>query len=153
MRVVLDEERLLAIVTGLVEEKIERRGGIEDGLASSVRLANLGGSDVVGKLFVNEAVDGIGSSFNFVVVEVGGNGGADIPFAKTAILKRLNGPGSWIGGECGFVVAHAPLHGAEDVRGESVLIRDLARDFPIAAILALQVLLLNEFVRNEETGA
>ena len=41
MRVVLDEERLLTVVTGLMEEKIERRGGIEDGLASSVWLANL----------------------------------------------------------------------------------------------------------------
>src|ERR1700686_2553512 len=126
MRVVLDEERLFAVVTGLVEEKIERSGGIEDGLASSVRLANLGGGDVVGKLFVNEAVDGIGSGLNFVVVEVGGNGGADIAFAKTAILKRLNGPGRCVGSECGFVVAHASLHGTEDVGREGVLIRDLA---------------------------
>src|SRR6266852_6687379 len=91
MRVVLDEERLLSIVTGLVEEKIERRGGIEDGTASSVRLANLGGGDVVGELFVNEAVDGVGSGFDFVIVEVGGDGGADIAFAETAILKGLNG--------------------------------------------------------------
>jgi hypothetical protein len=77
---------------------------------------------VVGELFVNQAVDGIGSSFNFVIVEVGGDGGADIAFAETAILKRLDGPGRWIRSQCGFVVAHASLHGAEDVRGESVLI-------------------------------
>ena len=126
MRVVLDKERLLSIVTGLVKEKIEGGGGIEDGLASSVRLANLGGGDVVGELFVNEAVDGIGSGFNFVIVEVGGDGGADIAFAKTAFLKRLNGPGRCVGSECGLVIAHASLHGAEDIGRESVLIRDLA---------------------------
>ena len=54
MRVVLNEERLLAVVPGLLEEEIGRRGGIENGLA-----VNLGGGDVVGKLFVNEAVDGM----------------------------------------------------------------------------------------------
>src|SRR6266404_5866519 len=120
MRVVLDEDRLLAIVTGLVEEKIKRRGGIEEGLA-----VKLSGGDVVGKMFVNEAVDGIGSGFDFVVMEIGGDGGADIAFAETAVLKRLNGPGGCAGSEFGFVVAHASLHRTKDVRGKSMLIRDL----------------------------
>src|SRR5450631_278160 len=126
MRVVLNKERLLAVVTRLVKGKIERRGRIEDGLARSIRLANYGGGDVVGELFVHEAVDGIGSSFDFVVMKIGGDGGAEIAFAKTAVLKRLNGPGSWIGSEFGFGVADAPLHGSQDVGRESVLIRDLA---------------------------
>ncbi len=121
MRVVLYEKRLLAIVSRLAEEKIEGRGGIEDGL--SVKLSS---SYVVGKLFVNEAVDRIGSGFNFVIVQVCGDGGADISFAKTAFLKRLNGPGGCVGTECGLVIAYAALHGAEDVGRESVLIRDLA---------------------------
>jgi len=121
VRVVLDEERLLAVVAGLVEEKLEGRGGIEDGLA-----VKLSSSDVVGELFVNEAVDGIRSSFNFVVAEVGGDGGADVAFAEATILKRLNGPGGCVGTECGLVIAHAALHGAEDIGRDSVLIRDLA---------------------------
>src|SRR5438552_6893896 len=102
MRVVLYEKRLLPIVSGLLEEKIERRGGIEDGLA-----IKFGGGDVIGELLVNEAVDGIGSGFNFVIVQVCGDGSADIPFAKTAFLKRLNGPGGCVRTECGLVIAHA----------------------------------------------
>jgi len=54
---------------------------------------------------VNEAVDGIGSGFDFVVGEIGGDGGADIAFAETAVLKWFYGPGRCIGGEAGFVVA------------------------------------------------
>src|SRR5664279_5260531 len=109
MSVVLDEECLLAVVTGLVEEKIERGGGIEDGLASSVGQANLCGGDVVGELFVNKAVEKVGSSLNFVMIEIGGDGGAEVAFAKTAILKRLNGRGQSIGSKLGVGVADAPL--------------------------------------------
>src|ERR1039458_1050830 len=118
MRVVLNEERLLAVVSGLVEEKIGRRGRIEDGLA-----VNLSGGDVVGKLFVNEAVDRVGSNFDFVVIEVGGDGGADIAFAETTVLNRPNGPGRCIGREAGFVIAHATLHGALDAGRKGGLIR------------------------------
>jgi hypothetical protein len=124
MRVVLDEECLLAIVTRLVEEKLRWRAGIEEGLAGP-SAAKLGGGDVVRELFVYEAVDRVGSGFHFMVVEVGGDGGADISFTETAVLKYLHGPGICIGSKANFAIADASLHGAENVRGESVLIRDL----------------------------
>src|ERR1019366_5926135 len=126
MCVVLNKNRLLAVVPGLMEEKIVRRGGVEDGPASSVGLTNLSGGDVVGELFVDKAVNGVGSGFDFVMIEVGSYCGVDVAFAKTAVLKRLNGPRSWIGSEFGFVVAHAALHSSQDVGAESVLIGDLA---------------------------
>src|ERR1019366_6247205 len=126
MCVVLNKNRLLAVVPGLMEEKIVRRGGVEDGPASSVGLTNLSSGDVVGELFVDETVNGVGSSFDFVVTKLGSDGGVEIAFAKTAVLKRLNGPRSWIGSEFGFAVTHAALHSSQDVGGESVPIGDLA---------------------------
>src|SRR5260370_25529089 len=126
MGIVVDEEALLGIVAGLVEKKVKRSRFIEEHVASAAGQAKLSGGDVIGKLFVNEAVDRIGSGFKFVVTKARGDGGADIAFAEAAILKRLNGPGRCAGSKVGFVVAHAALHGTENTGREGVLIGNLA---------------------------
>src|SRR5208337_3095853 len=114
--IVLKEEGLLTVVGRLVEREAGR----------SRRRQTIGAGNLVRKLFVDKAVDGISSGFDFVVIKISGDRGADVAFAKTAILKRLNGRGKEIGSEVGFVVAYATLHGADDAGGESMLIRDLA---------------------------
>src|SRR5260370_25681983 len=126
MGIVVDEEGLLAMVVGVVEKKVRRSRFIEEHLASPGGQAKLSGGDVIGKLFVNEAVDRIGSGFKFVVTKARGDGGADIAFAEAAILKRLNGPGRCAGSKVGFVVAHAALPGTEDTGKGGMRIGNLA---------------------------
>ena len=84
--IVLHKKCLLAIVGGLVEEKIEWRGRIEDRLA-----VNLSSSNVIRKLLVHQTVNSIGSRFDLVVMSARGHIGAQIALAEAAILKGLNG--------------------------------------------------------------
>ena len=77
MRAVLDEETPARDRHRIGGRKNRAAWRESKRAGKSVGLASLGGGDVVGELFVNEAVDGIGSGLDFVVIEIGGDGGAD----------------------------------------------------------------------------
>src|SRR5882724_10720246 len=103
MNVVLHEGGLLAIMTGVMKGKIEWGGRVK---AIIIR-------NVIRKFFVNQAVDGVHAGLQVMMLEGGGDGSAEVPFAKPAVLKHLHWRGMRIGNQAGLHISHSRLDGSQ----------------------------------------